>query len=139
MSRAVEEYGGRIQSYMGDGICAFFGVPIAHEDDPERAARAALRILDVVQEYSEDVEQAWGIRDFNIRIGINSGRAAVGLVGHTDSVEVALGDVANVAARLQSAAEPGTICVGDAAARQLADRFALAPLGPLQLKGRDEP
>src|ERR671931_126464 len=55
MSRAVEAFGGTIQAYMGDGICAYFGVPAAHEDDPERAARAGLRILEVVGEYARDV------------------------------------------------------------------------------------
>ena len=52
MSRAVDEYGGTVQAYQGDGICAYFGVPAAHEDDPERAARAALRILEVVRGYA---------------------------------------------------------------------------------------
>ena len=56
MSRAVEDFGGRVQAYQGDGICAYFGVPHAHEDDPERAARAALRILQLVGEDARDVE-----------------------------------------------------------------------------------
>ncbi|HET6600931.1 MAG TPA: adenylate/guanylate cyclase domain-containing protein, partial [Gaiella sp.] len=80
MSRAVHEYGGTVQAYMGDGICAYFGVPTAHEDDPERAARAALRIVDVVREYAREVEQAWGIERFDVRVGINTGPAAVGVV-----------------------------------------------------------
>ena len=75
MSRAVEEYGGTVQAYQGDGICAYFGVPTAHEDDHERAARAALRILEVVGEYAEDVEGAWGVTEFDVRIGVNTGRA----------------------------------------------------------------
>ena len=58
MSRAVHEYGGSVQAYMGDGICAYFGVPTAREDDPERAARTALRILEVVREYGGDVGRA---------------------------------------------------------------------------------
>ena len=61
MSRAVDEYGGTVQAYQGDGICAYFGVPTAHEDDPERAARTALRILEVVGGYARDIEAAWGI------------------------------------------------------------------------------
>src|SRR5262245_22465303 len=67
MSRAVEEFGGLIQAYTGDGVSAYFGVPVAHEDDPERAARAALRILQIVQAYARDVEAVWGIEDFNVR------------------------------------------------------------------------
>ena len=112
MSRAVEEYGGHVQAYMGDGICALFGVPVAHEDDPERAALAALRILAVVEEYGADIRAAWDIADFDVRVGINSGQTAVGLVGSADPGQVAVGDTTNVAARLQSGTDPGTIAVG---------------------------
>jgi len=120
MSRAVEEYGGIVQAYMGDGICAYFGVPTAHEDDPERAARAALRIVGVAGGYAAEVESAWGITGFSVRVGLNSGPAAVGVVGGEDAQTVALGDTTNVAARLQSAAEPGTIAVGPGSASRLA-------------------
>jgi class 3 adenylate cyclase len=139
MSRAVEEFGGTVQAYMGDGICAYFGVPVAHEDDQERAARAALRVLQLVGEYGRDIEAGWGIAGFNVRVGINSGPAAVGTVGAADPQEVALGDTTNVAARLQSAALPGTVVVGDAAARRLSQHFVLEPLGEVAVKGRSEP
>jgi class 3 adenylate cyclase len=138
MSRAVEEYGGSVQAYMGDGICAYFGVPRAHEDDPERAARAALRIREVVREYARDVAAAWGIADFNVRVGINSGQTAVGLVGAEDPQAVAIGDATNVAARLEAAAEPGTIVVGEATSRRLSHRFLFEPLGEVAVKGRAE-
>jgi class 3 adenylate cyclase len=139
MSRAVEEFGGVIQAFMGDGICAYFGVPAAHEDDPERAARAALRIIGVAAGYAGEVEQAWGIEGFNVRVGLNSGPAAVGVVGGEGSQTVALGDTTNVAARLQSAAEPGAIAVGPGTASRLAERFVLEPLGDVPVKGRTEP
>jgi class 3 adenylate cyclase len=139
MSRAVEEYGGAVQAYMGDGIAAFFGMPTAHEDDPERAAHAALRIIDVVAGYERDISAAWGVDDFNVRVGINSGQAAVGVVGAADRQLVALGDTTNVAARLQAAAAPGNIVVGEATARRLAHRFVLESLGELSVKGRGEP
>jgi class 3 adenylate cyclase len=139
MSRAVEEYGGHVQAYMGDGICALFGVPVAHEDDPERAALAALRILAVVEEYGADIRAAWKIEDFDVRVGINSGQTAVGLVGAAEPGPVALGDATNVAARLQSTTEPGTIAVGEATARRLGQRFRLERVGALGVKGRDEP
>ncbi len=138
MSHAVEEYGGSVQAYMGDGICAYFGVPAAHEDDPERAARAGLRILEVVDQYRAEIAKTWGIENFNVRIGINSGQAAVGLVGSGDPQAVALGDATNVAARLQSAAEPGTIVVGPAVVRRLHERFVFEPLGEIELKGRSD-
>ena len=67
-----------VQAYEGDGICAYFGVPMAHDDDPERAARTGLRILEVVTEYARDVEAAWGLTVFAVRVAINSGQAAVG-------------------------------------------------------------
>jgi DNA-binding SARP family transcriptional activator len=137
MSRAVDEYGGTVQAYQGDGICAYFGVPTAHADDPERAARAALRILEVVRGYARDIEAAWGISGFAVRVGVNTGPAAVGLVGTTDPQAVALGDATNVAARLQASADPGTILVGPATARALAHRFVVEAVGELTVKGRD--
>jgi len=121
---------------MGDGICAYFGVPSAHEDDPERAARAGLQIIDVVAEYAHDIEVAWGITDFDVRVGVNSGPAAVGTVGAADPQTVALGDTTNVAARLQSAAEPGTVLVGELTAARLQQRFELEPVGDIRVKGR---
>ena len=136
MSRAVEEFGGRVQSYQGDGICAYFGVPTAHEDDPERAARAALRILQLVGEDARDIEAAWGIGDFGVRVGVNSGQTAVGRVGSATPQTVALGDAGNVAARLQAAADPGTVVVGEATARRLTRRFVLEWLGDLKVKNR---
>jgi predicted ATPase/class 3 adenylate cyclase len=138
MSRAVEEYGGHVQAYMGDGICALFGVPTAHEDDPDRAAHAALRILAVVEEYAADIRAAWEIDDFDVRVGINSGQTAVGLVGAAEPGPVALGDATNVAARLQATSTPGTIAVGEATARRLGQRFHLEPVGATSIKGRDE-
>ena len=139
MSRAVEEFGGIVQAYMGDGICALFGVPIAHEDDPERAARAALRIIGIAASYAAEVEAAWGITGFDVRVGLNSGPVAVGMVGAEDAQTVALGDTTNVAARLQSTTDPGTIAVGPVTAARLAELFVLEPLGELPVKGRNEP
>jgi class 3 adenylate cyclase len=137
-SRAVEEFGGIIQAYTGDGICAYFGVPAAHEDDPERAARAALRSIEVATEYAQDVEAAWGLPDFNVRVGINSGQTGVGMVGGAVPQAVALGDTTNVAARLEGAAKPGTIAVGSGTAQRLAHSFALESLGEIHVKGRTD-
>jgi DNA-binding SARP family transcriptional activator/class 3 adenylate cyclase len=139
MSRAVEEYGGTVQAYQGDGICAYFGVPRAHENDPERAVLAGLRILALMEEYTTDIERAWGIEGFSVRVGINSGRAAVGLVGAAEPQAVALGDATNVAARVQASAAPGTLLVGDSTARRIAHRFVLEPLGEIEARGREMP
>jgi class 3 adenylate cyclase len=138
MSRVVERFGGYVQAFMGDGIAAFFGLSGAHEDDPDRAARAALEILETVADYARDIATAWEVDDFSVRVGINGGQVAVGAVGASDPQLVALGDATNVAARLQSAAAPGTIIVGEATARRLAHRFLLEALGELELKGRQE-
>jgi len=139
MSRAVEEYGGTVQAYGGDGICAYFGVPNVREDDPERAARTALRIQEVAGEYARDVAAAWNIPDFAVRVGINTGQTGVGVVGAAAPQMVALGDATNVAARVQAAAEPGTIALGAETARRLAHRFVFEPLGNIAVKGRAEP
>jgi class 3 adenylate cyclase len=139
MSRAVEQFGGVVQAYMGDGIAAFFGIPRAHEDDAERAARAALAIVAAVEEYADEVESAWQISDFNVRVGINTGETAVGLVGAAAPQQVSIGDTTNVAARLQSAASPGSIVVGEATAKALVRTFALQSLGDVAVKGRLEP
>src|SRR5207342_3384613 len=121
-----------------DGICAYFGVPLAHEDDPDRAARAALRICESMEEYGSELESSWGIRGFNVRVGINSGGAVIGSIGSASPQTVAFGDPLNVAARLESVAKPGTVAVGDAVARRLLARFVLEPLGEIELKGRAE-
>lgn len=139
MSRAVEEFGGTIQAYQGDGVCAYFGVPAAHADDPERAARAALRILELVHVDAADIRAAWGIDRFDVRVGVNSGQTAVGSVGAAHPQAVALGDTTNVAARLEGVAEPGTILVGEATARRLERRFVLEERGAVTVKGRVKP
>lgn len=136
MTRAIEHYGGFVQAYMGDGIAAFFGASRAHEDDAERAARAALAIVSEVEEYGRVIEGSWQISDFDVRVGINTGPVAVGLVGGAAPHPVAVGDATNVAARLQAAAEPGSIVVGEATAKSLIRTFALEPLGDVAVKGR---
>jgi class 3 adenylate cyclase/DNA-binding SARP family transcriptional activator len=138
MSHVVEELDGTIQAYMGDGICAYFGLPLAHEDDVERAARAALRIRRVAEEFAREVESAWGISGFAVRIGVNTGRTVVGMVGAAAPQVVAFGDATNIASRLESGASPGTIVVGEAVAARLTRGFALKPLGSRKVRGRKE-
>lgn len=137
MCEAVEAFGGEVRSYMGDGIAGFFGIDQAHPDDAERAVRAALEIQRVVAEYALDVRETWGIADFGVRVGLNSGRVAVGSVGASDPLRVALGDSVNVAARLQSAAQPGSIVLGASVAAAVSDRFVVRPLGSIAIRGRD--
>ena len=100
-------------------------MPTAHEDDPERARSGRLRILEIADEYARDIEEAWGVTSFAVRVGLNTGQAGVGPSAADDPQTVALGDATNVAARLQSLAEPGTIAVGEEIARRLAHRFVV--------------
>jgi class 3 adenylate cyclase/tetratricopeptide (TPR) repeat protein len=136
MCEVVEGYGGHVRSYMGDGIAAFFGIDVTREDDPDRASRAALEILQTIAGYADEVRAAWGVDELNVRVGLNCGRVAVGEVGAREPLIVALGDSVNVAARLQSAAKPGTILLGASVARVVSDRFVLQPVGKVPIRGR---
>ncbi|HEY7598816.1 MAG TPA: adenylate/guanylate cyclase domain-containing protein, partial [Candidatus Limnocylindrales bacterium] len=117
MSRAIFRYEGTIAQFQGDALLAFFGAPVAHEDDPERAVRAALEMVESTNEFARQLKQAHGI-DFRIRVGINSGPVLVGNVGTDLRYEyTALGDAVNVAARVQTSAEPGTVLISAATQR----------------------
>jgi class 3 adenylate cyclase len=139
MCRAVEQFGGVIDAYMGDGIAAFFGFPAATEDDADRAASAALSVVEALESYAAEVRESWRLTDLNVRVGVNSGKVAIGVVGASERHPVALGDTLNVAARLQGAAAPGTIVIGGATVRKLGGRFLVAPLGRLTVRGREGP
>ena len=139
MSRAVFQYEGTIAQLQGDAMLAFFGAPVAHEDDPERAIFAAIDMLAAVEEYGAELRRTHGI-EFRIRAGINSGPVMVGNVGSDLRYEyTALGDAVNVAARMQAAAEPMTIVIGEMSRRLIGDTFELEDLGGLSVKGKSEP
>ena len=102
MCRAVEQFGGVIDAYMGDGIAAFFGFPAATEDDAERAATAALTRRGGDRRRTRTrCGRPGTLPDLNVRVGVNSGQVAIGVVGASERHPVALGDTMNVAARLQ--------------------------------------
>jgi class 3 adenylate cyclase len=139
MSRAVFRYEGTIAQLQGDAMLAFFGAPVAHEDDPERAIFAALDMLDATDEYAAQLRASQGI-DFRIRAGINSGPVMVGNVGSDLRYEyTALGDAVNVAARMQTAAQPGTVLITEMTRRLTGDTFELEDLGGIDVKGKAEP
>jgi class 3 adenylate cyclase len=139
MSRAVFRYEGTIAQLQGDAMVAFFGAPIAHEDDPERAILAALDMISATDEFAEQLKSTYGI-DFRIRAGINSGPVIVGNIGSDLRYEyTALGDAMNVAARMQTAAEPGTILVTEMTRRLTGDTFELQDLGGIEVKGKTDP
>jgi len=136
---AIYRYEGTIARLMGDALLAFFGAPLAHEDDPQRAIRAGLDILDSVEGYAGQVRQQYGI-DFAMRIGINTGPVVVGEVGSDLAYEyTAMGDAINLASRLQSAARPMTILIGENTYRFIAPLFECLDLGKINVKGKQEP
>ena len=139
MSKAVFRYEGTIAQLQGDAMLAFFGAPIAHEDDPDRAVHAALDMIAATDEFSRQLRATHGL-DFRIRAGINSGPVVVGNVGSDLRYEyTALGDAMNVAARMQAAAEPGTVLITAATHRFVADAFDVEDLGEIVVKGKTEP
>lgn len=139
MSRAVFRYEGTIAQLQGDAMLAFFGAPVAHEDDPERAILAALDMIDATDEFARQLKSSQGI-DFQIRAGINSGPVMVGNVGSDLRYEyTALGDAVNVAARMQTSAQPGTIVITEMTRRLTGDTFDLEDLGAIEVKGKAEP
>ena len=139
MSRAIFRYEGTIAQLQGDALLAFFGAPVAHEDDPERAIRAALEMVAETDEFARQLKQTRGI-DFRVRAGVNSGPVLVGNVGSDLRYEyTALGDAVNVAARVQTAAEPGTVLVTDRTQRLVRTVFDFEDLGAIEVKGKSEP
>ncbi len=132
----VYTYEGTLARLMGDAILAFFGAPIGHEDDPERAIRAGLEIIEAIKPYVAEVQASHGV-EFSVRVGINTGLVVVGAVGSDLRVEyTAMGDAVNVAARMEQTAVPGTVQVSDTT-KSLVDRlFDFTDLGPIEVKGR---
>jgi class 3 adenylate cyclase len=138
MSKAVFHYEGTIAQLQGDAMLAFFGAPVAHEDDPERAVLAALEMIESTAEFARELKQVQGV-DFRIRAGINSGPVLVGNVGSDLRYEyTALGDAVNVAARMQTAAEPNQILITEATRRLTGDAFEVEDLGEIAVKGKTE-
>jgi len=139
MNAAVSKYGGTVSRLMGDAVLALFGAPVAHEDDAERAVRAGLEIQDAARGYARDVKQRHGF-DFELRVGINTGTAVLAFVGDAVRNEyTAMGDAANIAARLQSAAEPGTVLISADTHRLVASLFDFKPRGAIEMKGKQAP
>lgn len=135
----IIRYEGTLARLMGDAIMAFFGAPMAHEDDPERACHAALDIIKGARRYAEHLRRTKGIEGFNVRVGMNTGLVVVAEVGADLRVEyTAMGDAVNVAARMETAAEPGTILLTAATREHIGHAFDTEPIGPVQVKGKSE-
>jgi predicted ATPase/class 3 adenylate cyclase len=131
-------YEGAIAQFLGDGVMALFGAPIAHEDAPQRALYAALAIRDRLKKYAEKLKKD-GI-DFKMRIGLNTGLVVVGRIGDDLTMEyTAMGDTVNLASRMESSAEPGNIQVSESTYRLTEGYFDFKPLGEIEVKGKKEP
>jgi len=135
----IYRYEGTLARLMGDAILAFFGAPIGHENDPQRAVLAGLDIVEGMKTYREQIRKERGF-DLNVRIGINTGLVVVGEVGSDLRVEyTAMGDAVNVAARMEQTAEPGTVQISASTYKSVSNLFEFAPLGEIEIKGKAEP
>ncbi|MHB8642352.1 MAG: ABC transporter substrate-binding protein [Gaiellaceae bacterium] len=135
----IERVGGHVKDLAGDGVLAFFGAPVSYEDDAERAVRAGLRIVEEIGAYGAEVARGFNVPPLEARIGITTGPVVLGAVGAGARVEYgAFGDVVNVAARLEAAAEPGTILVDSASRRLVEPLFHWSEPRTLGLKGKRE-
>jgi class 3 adenylate cyclase/tetratricopeptide (TPR) repeat protein len=138
MVRPVYRYEGTVARLMGDGLLAFFGAPIAHEDDPRRAVLAGLEIVAGMAEFRTHLPQR--ARELDVRVGINTGLVVVGAVGSDLRLEYsALGDAINVAARMEQTAVPGTVQITGDTLRTITGQFAVEPLGGIEVKGKAAP
>ena len=135
----IERYEGTVARLMGDAILAFFGAPVAHEDDPQRAVLAGLDIVDGVGTFRQEIAREYGL-DFNVRVGINTGPVVVGEVGSEFAGEyTAMGDAVNLASRMEQSAEPGTVQVAESTYALIEPLFDFEPLRPIEVKGKTEP
>lgn len=130
---------GTLDKFMGDGVMALFGAPVMHEDDPTRAVRCALGMQGALKRVNESMVLQHGIQ-LQMRIGLNLGTVVVADIGADLRMNyTALGDTVNVASRLQSVAEPGTILVSRAVYEQTRAMFDYSELGSIRVRGRVEP
>ena len=129
----ITNHGGRVDKIVGDQIMAMFGAPVAHEDDAERAVRAALQMHRTLHAFADEV----GI-PIAMRVGVNTGEALVGTL-RAGGEYTAMGDAVNVASRLQTSARPGQVVVGPYTHAQTKDVVGYESVGSVQVRGREEP
>ena len=132
MSAAIERHGGTVEKFIGDAVMAVFGIPVTHEDDALRAVRAAAEMRERLEALNAELERDYGTR-LSSRVGVNTGEVVTGT-----QERLATGDAVNVAARLEQAAAPDEILLGDATLALVRDAVTVDPAGPLALKGKGE-
>jgi class 3 adenylate cyclase len=133
----VARYEGTLVRLLGDALLAYFGAPVTHEDDPERAILAGLEIVEALVPFRERISNEFAI-EFEVRIGISTGEAIVGAMAIAPFETTALGDAVNVAARLQQGAQPGSILISKDTLRQVTGLFEVENVGEVELKGKQE-
>src|SRR5213596_3560518 len=139
MLAEIHRYEGTVNQFLGDGLMALFGAPIAHEDHAQRAAHAALAMQQALSRDRDELERTRGIA-FRVRLGLNTGLVVVGAIGDNLRMDyTAVGDTTNTAARMQQLAEPGAIVVAEASQKLIAPYFATRALGAVPVKGKSQP
>jgi class 3 adenylate cyclase/tetratricopeptide (TPR) repeat protein len=134
----VERFGGTTEKFAGDAVLAVFGIPQAHEDDPERAVRAALAVRESFVSFTERVQGRHGA-DVGLRIGVNTGEVVAGREAAARGELMVSGDAVNVAARLQQHAGPGEVLVGQRTQAATSRTITYREHAPLQAKGKSAP
>ncbi len=136
----IYRLGGVIDQFRGDGLVSFFGATTAHEDDPERAVMAALLMQEALEDYAATLAETEGV-DLQLRVGVNTGDVVVTSVGdrRRHSEDTAMGEAIAIAARMETAAEPGTVLVSENTYRLVSSRFDWSPLGEINVKGLSHP
>ncbi|HEV2053664.1 MAG TPA: AAA family ATPase [Methylomirabilota bacterium] len=135
----VHRYEGTVNQFLGDGLMALFGAPVAHEDHPLRAVHAALGLQRALASYRDQLRAQRGI-EFQVRMGLNTGAVVVGKIGDNLRMDyTAVGDTTNLAARLLALAEPGQILVSEDIAKVVGPYFVLQPVGEVSVKGKALP
>ena len=138
-AETIEELGGRVLQFQGDGVVACFGYPVAHEDDARRAVLAALRLVERMEHAGIELKRRHEIEPA-IRVGVHSGTVVIaGLASGIIDGSALAGSVPNVAARVQGEAEPGTVCISETTEQLIAQHFELRSLGRRSLKGIARP
>ncbi|HWO69326.1 MAG TPA: adenylate/guanylate cyclase domain-containing protein [Actinomycetota bacterium] len=129
----LEHHGGTVEKFIGDAVVAVFGIPAVHEDDALRACRAAVEIREAVADLGKELERDLGT-GFRVRVGVNTGEVVAG--DPAAGQALVTGDAVNVAARLEQAAAPGEILIGEATHRLVRDAVVAEPVEPLALRGK---
>jgi len=138
LNTIASRYGGTVARLMGDGVLVFFGAPVAHEDDPERAVRCGLDMVHEIAGLGGEAHAQHGV-PLQVRVGINTGPVVVGMVGSDVAREyTAMGDAVNIAARMQTAAPPGGVMITAATHKFIAALVDTIDAGPLELKGKTD-